>query len=781
MLYYRRNRLPRDSSLRGTYPLVAFIRLLLPLLLTALASPSAIAATAAETDAVASDTGVCSVRYVAGDTAGDTASGATSIEADALSVNEATDTYTATGRFSIRQPGLLLKGDKATGNLSSGAASIDSASFLLHENRVRGTARRVARTADGRILVNDGTITTCEPDSNAWSLEGDEIELVTQSGYGTARDVKLRIRDLPVVWFPYLRFPIDDTRQSGFLLPSIGHDSDGGTDITIPYYFNLAPDRDLTYSLRPIAKRGIAHEAEFRHLGKRSENLIAGAYLPRDDEYEPRGRPGPGFREADRWLAHVSHRGAFGRWTSRVNYTAVSDIDYLRDLGSPASTTTGIERVSDSARAPALLRTGSLDYRRGAFRSSLELRSFRKLTQAQSAQYETVPRLTLDYSSSIAALRFDARAQATRFHRDADAPDLDPVTGARYVFDGSVSAPMRNAWGFFTPQANLVHRAYDLDDAPPGSRDDARITTGRLSIDSGLAFERTTTFLGRPALQTLEPRIHYLYAEQDFQDDLPLFDTTWTTPSYHQIFRRDRFTGYDRIGDTNRLAIGIASDISSLGPSTDAGARLMTLGIGRIVHFDDREVTAGEPGADPQASASPFFLSASANFPASLSTRLAYEWDPDESRSNRGFLSMKYRPAGNKIFNLSYSYANKAIHRPGQVRNEKELNTSFVWPLGKALSLIGRWSHALDSDQTIESLFGVEYNDCCWKTRLVFRRYLEEPRLIAVTDDTGAVTQAFDRRADSGVFLEFQLKGLGSLGGRLSSLLEDAIPGHRPL
>ena len=794
------------------------IHLSLPFLLMALLilPSTAAAATAAETDAVSSDEGdACRIRYVqpadavlpkqenpGGDAirieAGDAeivdglasnledgvriTQPGLSIEADFLTLDDATDTYTAQGSISVRQPGLLLKGDKARGSLESGEVSVDAATFLLHENRVRGSAAQI--TSNDRILIKDGAFTSCEPDSNAWSVEGDDITLVTESGYGTVRNLRLKIRDVPVAWFPYLRFPLGNTRQSGFLLPSMGHDSDGGTDIAIPYYFNLAPNYDLTYSLRSIWKRGIAHDLEYRYLGKHSRNLFSGVYLPDDDEYEPRMGIDPvptnpsESPKTDRWLAHIDHLGLFGNWVSRINYTNMSDIDYLQDLGQPVSTTAGFHRVARGALSPALLRMGSLDYRQGNFSSSLQLQSFLRLNETQETQYETLPRLDLDYSSSFAGFEFDARIQASRFDREPDQRGIQPVVGSRYVFDGTLAAPMHRSWGFLVPRVDFIHRNYRLDKVRADARDRAEIATGRFSLDGGLIFERTTTFLGLPALQTLEPRLFYLYTERDFQDDLPEFDSTTITPSYHQLFRPNRFSGYDRVGDANQLSVGLSSNFSSL----DTGRHLMTVGLGQIVYFKDRQVLIPEPGVDPEAGESPLFVTANANFSPSLSTRLTYEWDPDEDTSNRGFFSLKYRsPKRNSVFNLSYMYTDKDASRIGPLEHGKETNISFSWPLGRDFNLIGRWNYALDKNQTVESVFGIEYNSCCWRIRLVSHRYLEEPRYLAVANEAGRMTRVMDRRADSGVFLEIRLKGLGSLGGKLDSFLVDAIPGYSPL
>jgi LPS-assembly protein len=291
--------------------------------------------------------------------------------------------------------------------------------------------------------------------------------------------------------------------------------------------------------------------------------------------------------------------------------------------------------------------------------------------------------------------------------------------------------------------------------------------------------------MNRDFQQTLEPRLYYLNVEFDEQADLPQFDATPATPSYAQLFRNNRFPGYDRLGDANQVSLGISSSL--LFSST--GAEFLRASIGQTYFFQDREVIfRPSPAYDPTAETSPIFLELRMALGSTMSLNTIYEWDPHEERTNRGKLSFKYYPDARRIVNVTYSYTSPEVVPLGVAglkRNSEETDLSFFWPVYRNWSALGRWNYGWDSGQTVESLFGVEYNGCCWRFRVAYHRFLKEPRLISVSvDDPGSPTgettfRKLDHRSDSGIFFEFQLKGLADLGGRLDSLLEDSIPGYR--
>ena len=702
--------------------------------------------------------------------------GSQQLRGDFFTMDAQTESYTVEGNAQLRQKGLLVKGARVEGNFYNDIAAIDSASFLLHDSHLRGTAATLTKDEQETLTITEGEFTTCEPDSNTWAIQGKEIELIKAEGYGIARHVTLRIKDVPIAYSPYFRFPIDDSRQSGFLWPAMGHDSDGGTDVAVPYYFNLKPNLDATYTLRSIWKRGVMHEGELRYRNNYGENLLAGTFLPSDDEYDDRDRITAenisGFDKQDRWLGHFSHKGRSGPWSSSANYTSVSDIDYLDDLGGFTNANSDFDNSLETASNPALLRTGAVSYATKSWRSTLELRSFQEQNQIQRKQYEILPRLTVAGAKSFGLVNTSAVLQATVFEKSSDiVPD-----GSRVVADVSTDAPFHNGWGYITPGLRYIHRSYSLNNERPGARDDATINTGIASLDMGLIFERRTSVWNRDFHQTLEPRLYYLYAEEEFQDDLPLFDSLVTTPSYDGMFRQNRYAGYDRVGDANQIALGITTRYLS----ETTGAQLLAISAGQIFYMEDRTVNDADfIGNNPRDDTSPVFISLEAQAKR-LGLRASYEHDTENNRSNRGSIALRYISDNDAIFNLSYSMVDQLQQRTLRYREETDL--SFRWPLGRsnAWNLVGRWNYGWDEGQTIESLFGVEYNDCCWKTRIVFRRNLKEPRIIAVSQP-GSAPQFFrDRRADKGIYFEFQLKGLASLGGRLDNLLHNSIPGYNP-
>ena len=691
------------------------------------------------------------------------------LKADLLIIEAKTEVYTAEGRTQLRQPGLLLKGDRIKGSLVDNTAVIENSHFLLHGNRIRGSAKKISKSQNDELTIEKGKFTTCEPNNNLWQVTGESIVLKRAKGYGIAEDVTLKIKNAPIAYFPWFRFPIDDGRQSGFLSPSVGHDSDGGTDLALPFYFNIKPNIDATYTIRNMHRRGLMHEGELRYLNKRSENLMALAYLPSDNTFDGREIivPSVEFSGQKRWLAHFTHRGNFGNWSSRVNYTSVSDIDYFQDLGSFTNTESRLDRAVGQNDRPAILRSGHLSYKSKNWGGAIELRSFQELNQLQTKQPSILPRLSLYGQHRISNLKFSGLAQLTEFDKSDNSPK-----GNRVVFDAQIELPFRRPWGFIKPSVRTIHRDYRLENTGAIARETASLTTTLSSVDLGLTFVRETDLRGKRFRQTLEPRLYFLNVQEKFQDDLPSFDSTPITPSYSSLFSNLRYTGYDRIGDSNQMAIGLNTSYYSI-----SGAPIFSASVGQVLHFEDRKVNFGiTEGTDPTANSSPLFVTLKTEY-RNFNISAKYEYDEKTTRSNRGYVSVRYANTVGAILNFTYALTDSSIQRDRFLRPEEESDITFVWPFGNKVNFIGRWNYAWDSRQTIESLLGVEYNACCWKARVVFRRNLKEPRRIGITMPNDEIGYYTDRRADSGIYFELQLLGLASLGGRLDSLIRDSIPG----
>jgi LPS-assembly protein len=714
--------------------------------------------------------------------------------------NEVTQVSEIDGPLQIRKSNQLMTGDHATVNLTDGTGLIDQGTFLLHQSSYRGNAATIKLIENGNILLDDANLTRCDPGSTAWVMNADNMELMPDLGFGVAKNMTIRVKNVPVIYFPYMRFPIDDSRQSGFLLPNIGHDSEGGTDINIPYYFNIAPTMDATYELRSMWKRGLIHDGQFRFMTRRSTNEINGAYLYKDDIYDDRividetsegaGLPTREFEKQDRWLLNIRHSGGLSsRWKTSINYSAVSDIDYLHDIGGNVGSsaveqfTSSIGTSFTNRRSAALDRIGAIEYRGDAWNSQLTLQGFQNLDLNTQVQYEKLPSLVTNYFRQLGPFNADLKLEYTFFNKNnTGLVGINATIGERALADFSISWPFREIWGYVQPSIGLIHRKYNLDDITTGSRANPEITNPKLVIDSGLYFDRFFNWGDTRLQQTLEPRLYFLYVDYSDQDDLPAFDTGAFPLSYSGIFRENRFTGYDRIGDAKQFGLGLTTRFLS----DKTGVEFLSASIGQIYYLKDRQVVfRPTPTDDPEATESPLFTEARLKLSNGFSMAHTFEWEPSANRTNRSTFSMKYQSGQRKIFNLNYVYTSPDVQIPSLIAKSEESDLNFIWPLVKRWSVVGRWNFGWDDHRTIESFIGLEYNDCCWKSRLIVRRYLKDPRTtISLIDDPnspGDIIAMTDisTPADVGIFFEFQLKGLATLGKRVDSLLEDGIPGYR--
>jgi LPS-assembly protein len=719
------------------------------------------------------------------------------IKSDLARLDDKQEVVSLEGNVQVRQPGLLFHGTSGTSNLTSHAGEINDASFLIHEASFRGKADRIHSTDENRISIENGRFTRCEPGSNFWYLNGEDISLLTEKNYGTARNVVIEVKDVPVIYLPYLRFPTSRERASGFLMPSLGHQSDGGTDISAPYYFNLAPHYDATYTPRSIWKRGLLNEGQFRYKTAHSYNVLNAAFLADDNEYDNRtlvensdgdNLPIGAFEKQDRWLLNIRHSGGWNkRLQSSIRYSVVSDESYLHDLGGDIDPDSieqyvgGVDHSLTNRRTAALDQLGEITYFGQNWSVAGRLQGFQLLDRTATESYERLPQLTANYGRTYNHIQFHISSEYTYFDRDNDALlGLPRIVGGRYKADAKVSLPARNSWGFFVPSVLMKHRSYDIKDTPAGTDTSPTVSVPGFSVDSGLIFDRSLNINNHELNQTLEPRLYFLWVDEDEQNSLPNFDSVRLTPSFNNIFRDDRFGGGDRVGDARQVSAGITSRV--LGNRN--GSELIKASLGQIYYFKDREVVLPDDpvGIDNEADRSALYSNLKVSLFENLMLRGNLEWDPKENRTNRGSLSVQYQTQLKQIINLRYSYTSEDVKTISQYAGQEESDISFFWPVKSNWNLLGRWNYGWDNHQTIESLVGIEYNDCCWRARLAFRRYLRDPGQDKfLVPGQSLPIQTLDVEAESGIFFEFQLKGLATVGRKLNSLLNESIIGYREI
>lgn len=697
------------------------------------------------------------------------------IRADGGTFDQASQLFTLEGNIQIRQPGLLLIGETATADRAVGTAELRDASYVLHKEGARGTAAIIVyRDEAGIITIDNGVYSRCEPGSNAWALEGDSIELNQNTGMGTARHVTLRVKDVPVMYMPWVRFPITDQRASGFLAPIIGNTRDGGLDIATPYYLNLAPNYDATLTPRIQSERGLMLGVETRYLGNNWQQTLDMNYLPDDRLYDPAtaNRPGSDSPPTDeRWALNYDFYAILGRgWTANASWRAISDFEYFQDIGS-----NGLMSTTQSF----LSRHAALNYnsRHWAFSAATQdVQLIDPNVSPLGEPYRTLPRLSLDGNYNLpSGLEVGIDSEYTIFDRDVNPrrfsqAEIDQgvlVTGSRLAITPELSLPLSNSFAFFTPTVKYKYAAWYLDDQAVGSSDNPSRGIFSGNIDSGLIFERDTMIAGQSFRQTLEPRLFYLYNEYEDQDDIPLFDTTELTFSFNQLFRDDRFTGPDRVGDANQLTLAVSSRFYD-----SEGQEKARFSVGQIRHFEDRRVTlAGIPGIRENRSGSALTGEFSYQIADRWRTGSYVEWDTHENSLDVGNIQLQYQSDSDHIVNFGYRYRDiqQQTFINGFDRRIKQSDISVVWPLAANWNLVARWNYDYSNDRTLEGIAGLEYSDCCWNVRVIARQWIDNTELFFGREDN-----------NTGVFVQFELKGLGSLlGGNVSSILNNGISGYQ--
>ncbi|NND67008.1 MAG: LPS-assembly protein LptD, partial [Halioglobus sp.] len=306
---------------------------------------------------------------------------------DSVVVDRSEKSTTLEGNVTLREPGVLVRGDKAEIFSEDDTAKVYNGQFVFHREHMHGTASLLERDRDGLVSVHEGEFTFCAPGEDDWAVLSDRLDLDLEEGLATARNARIEVDGVPLFYTPWLRFPLDDRRRTGFLWPDFGNDSTGGLDITVPLYINLAPDYDALYSPRYIEERGLNHELQLRYKHELLGNWMGGgAYMGSDDRYENQL---PDSRSDDRWLGVVRHKGLIDqRWRSTVDYGKASDVDYMKDLETSNL---------DSQRRTSLLQLAQLDYLGNNWLMTLQAQQFQSLADDINNDYKKLPQFSARY------------------------------------------------------------------------------------------------------------------------------------------------------------------------------------------------------------------------------------------------------------------------------------------------------------------------------------------------------------------------------------------------
>ncbi len=629
------------------------------------------------------------------------------------------------GDVRYEDPGTRIRSDFAEFSYDFGRVRFEGAEFSLGANNAHGAAEAIEINEQGRLELDGVSYTTCPPGSNGWSIEAKNIDLDTRQGVGTARGMKLRFQGIPILYAPYLSFPIGDARKSGILTPEIGSTHRSGTEIRVPYYFNIAPNYDATVTPRLLTDRGLQLQTQFRYLTESMNGKANADYLRNDSIFND-----------SRYFLGLKHRAFFaGGWRNRIDISGVSDSQYFEDLGGSLS-------VSSITH---LDRTINFDYYTDHLSFFAQVQDFQTIDDAiipVDEPYRRVPQVLIRglWPQQWLGLQIGLAGEIVNFDRDVG------VTGWRLNLVPEVALPISGPGWFVKPAVALDYTRYDLSNTAPGQIDDPDRTVPIASFDFGLILERTMKNSAR--IQTIEPRVLYAYVPYREQSELPVFDTIMPDFNLVQLYRTNRFLGVDRIADTDQVSIGVTSRILDV----STGRELVSATIGQARYFSESGVALpGQPIVSTESS--DYIAEISFLIKETINFDLGHQWGASGDGTTQSEARFQYRPANNKILNLAYRFRRDSLEQ-GDI--------SLSWPLGSKWNIVGRYNYSFRDDEALEKFIGFEYASCCWGIRLVARRY------ISTRDGT----------QDSSIGLQLVLKGMTSVGTAADKLLERGILGY---
>ncbi len=646
------------------------------------------------------------------------------IEADLVDYDRAHDKVDARGNVRYHDERLYVRGSRAQSQLEKGTSQLEDVQYRMMDTGANGRAARAEVLDDNRRRYFDVDYSTCPPQARDWEIRASRIDTDDARNVGVARDLSLRFKGVPLLYLPYATFPLREERKSGLLYPQVGSGSEGGLDVTLPYYLNLAPNYDATLYPRIITTRGFQFGGEFRYLWPTQQGLVTGTYLPNDDE-----------AGINRHSYHVEHFGSFGPdYQLLVNLNRVSDDRFFEDLG-------------DSLHSASTTLLPSYAYLRGrgewwnfAVGGDDYQVTDPRLTQA-AEPYQRLPRATFDARYALLPW-FEAglTSEGTIFSKD------NAVEGTRIDVMPFVSFPIERSGWFLRSEFALRQTNYELDDQ---LNDTPTRTTPIASVDAGLLFERNITWFDRPLRQTLEPRLYYLFVPYRNQDNLPLFDTQELTFSFGQLFRTNRFAGADRQGDANQITLALSTAIFDESGSD----QLLRASIGQIRYFDEQRVQLpGVPVRDFSQSA--YVAEVDVKLDDRWRVAVSQQYDPEAERTDLSSIRLQRRFGERSLVNLSYRYRRDLI---------EQLDGSLAIPVSDRWRMVARWLYSLPEERTLEAFAGVEYQSCCYAVRLLGRHYV----------------RTFEGDSNNSIFLEIEFNGLGAIGRQTEDFLSRAILGYR--
>jgi LPS-assembly protein len=663
---------------------------------------------------------------------------ASQIKADSITYWPPEDEMLATGNVRTLKNGDLFTGTELRLKLDAQTGYYMNVNYLLAGEKARGEARRLDFLGQDAYNGEDATYTTCGPGNDDWFMKVGKLNLDFGRDVGEAEQAKIVFMGREIMYLPSMSFPLNDKRKSGFLTPSFGNSVIRGAEVLVPYYWNIAPNRDMTITERGMTKRGLQTAGVFRYLGENYKGTLSGEILPND-----------AMTKTTRSGFSLLH---WGRLTDGLavsaDYNKVSDNAYFTDLASRVALTAQTNLNRELA--------ASYNVGKGYYFQARTL-SYQTLQDPLSpitVPYFRLPDLTFGYNKYDAG-GFDLSLYSnfTRFSHATQ------VMGSRVYVNPAISYPFITPGFYITPKVELSSTRYNLQElgawqnnisTPANAQPFITRNLPIVSVDTGMTFERQANLFGKAYTQTLEPRLYYLRVPYRDQSNIPIFDTGAADFNFSQIFSNNVYSGYDRIADANQITAAISTRLLS----TETGAERLRFSLGQRYYFTTQRVTLPTEAARTDRT-SDFLAAVSGDIVPNLRFDSAVEYNPNAKQIERVSHGVRYSPEPGNTVSAAYRFQRGLL---------EQVDLAAQWRLAPRWYGVGRYNFSIRDGRVVESLGGFEYDGDCWVGRVVVQR-------------NALATQ----KASTSIFFQIELNGLSRLGSNPLEILRRAIPGYTKL
>lgn len=649
------------------------------------------------------------------------------VSADNLTYDEVSKDFLAEGNVEIEQNDTTVRGPKLQMNMDTNVGDMMQPAFTFTETGARGTAATAHIANRKEYEFEDATYTTCPADNDDWFLKMTHLDIDRTSQVGTAYNARVVFMGLPLLYTPWMNFPLSKNRRTGLLGPTFGSTNSGGSEMTIPLYLNLNANMDATISPRYMKRRGTQLNNEFRYL---QQNAVGEAHA---DVLQ-----GDRLSNSDRIRFSLNHAQQFGGgFSGYLNLNRVSDDAYYRDLASTLNATSQTN----------LLQEGVLNYSGGWWNAVTRVQHYQTLQDPLApvvAPYWRQPQIGVNAQHPL----LDSTISMTSEYVDFRHPTL--VNGQRLMIYPSISYPLLHDPGYFlTPKIGIHSTRYVLDTNSSNYATTTSRTLPIMSLDGGLIFERSDSFLGNGYMQTLEPRAYYVHIPYKEQNQLPNFDTAQAPFSFGQMFTENRFLGNDRIGDADMLTLALTSRAID----DDDGTERVRVAVAERFSFTSPQVNLITPS--DSNSRSDILTTVGGKVTRSWYLDSQLQYNPNLGHVESYSAAARYNPEAGKLLNLGYRYTRNVL---------RQVDISTQWPISGRWHAVGRFNYSLQDDRILEALGGLEYNRDCWALRLVAQSFATATK-----------------ESTTGMFIQLELNDLVRIGSDPLAALRTSVMGYTKL